>query len=107
MRSPSHAPVAGDPGPELPREMLELRTPSLPAPGTRLRQILDYVAECGERGATDEEMRDALLLGDGQQRYPRVQLAFRCLLQDSGSRRLTRRGRQATVWITTDAVPPP
>lgn len=98
--------MAGDAGPTLLQEMLELRRaegPIVPEPhpSTRRGQVLELVRKRGEEGATDEEIRDALLLTPGQQRPPRIELAYQGLVRDSGRTRLTRRHRAATVWVAT------
>jgi hypothetical protein len=75
-----------------------------PADSSRGAQILALLREQGPHGATDEEMRDALYLGYGAQRTPRVDLVYRGLVRDSGLRRRNRSGRTATVWVAvTDA----
>lgn len=61
--------------------------------------MLRLVRDCGEQGATDEEIRDALLLSPGQQRPARIELAYQGYLRNSGRTRLTRRNRSAIVWV--------
>jgi transcription initiation factor IIE alpha subunit len=68
------------------------------------RQVWEYLLEQGERGATDEEMQDALNMNPSTQRPRRLELLENNppLIRDSGERRPTKSGRSATVWRIAD-----
>ncbi len=53
----------------------------------------------GDRGATDEELIDALKASPSTIRPRRVELREKGLIVDSGKTRATRSGRKAVVWI--------
>lgn len=72
-----------------------------PAQGTLQRRVLDYIAGQGERGATDEEVQNALGMNPSTQRPRRVELADAGYIVDSGATRPTASGRQAVVWMAT------
>lgn len=61
--------------------------------------VLRYIAGRGDDGATDEEVQDALEMNPSTQRPRRVELVRMGVVEDSGRRRKTKGGRQATVWI--------
>jgi len=69
-----------------------------PTAGTLRAQVLDYIRECGERGATDEEQQIGLDMNPSTQRPRRVELAERGLIEKRGQRP-TRSGRNAVVWV--------
>lgn len=54
------------------------------------------------RSSTDEEVQDALGMNPSTERPRRVELVEKKLVRDSGDRRLTKAGRRAVVWETTD-----
>ena len=64
------------------------------------RQVWEYLLEQGDRGATDEEMQDALNMNPSTQRPRRLELleSNPPLIRDIGKRRPTKSGRSATVW---------
>ena len=62
-------------------------------------QVYRYLVDCGARGATDEEMQDALSMGANTQRPRRRELQLTKQIDDSGLTRATKSGRQAVVWI--------
>lgn len=79
----------------------------LAAKGAR-RQIdivLDYIASCGESGATDEEGMTAT--GLRQQSYTprRIDLRNAGFTVDSGQRRHTSSGSPAIVWVAAAFAP--
>lgn len=66
------------------------------------RRVLEYLAERGEHGATDEEMQRGLAMNPSTQRPRRVELARKGLVVEDGTRRTTS-GRMASVWKATAA----
>ena len=69
----------------------------------RQRQVLAAIAvgwASGRPGMTDEEITTRTGLAPNSVRPRRVELVARGLVKDSGMRRPTVSGRQATVWVT-------
>jgi len=64
--------------------------------------VLRFLRERGERGATDEEILDALALEPNTGRPRRVELVASKDVADSGRTRKTRSGRSATIWIAKE-----
>ena len=75
----------------------------LPDVGTLRRKVYDYLLRCGAYGSTDEEMQWGMAMDASTQRPRRVELVERHWVEDSGVRRKTRKGRQATVWVVKEA----
>lgn len=67
------------------------------APTDRIR-VLEYLKSCGEDGATDQEIQNALSLKESTERPRRVSLVQSGEVVDSGKTRLTEAGKQAVVW---------
>lgn len=68
----------------------------------RLRhQVLATIARLG--GLTDEECQRVTGLAGNCQRSRRRELQVQGLIRDGGSTRATASGRQATVWVVTNA----
>lgn len=59
--------------------------------------ILEHLKNCPE-GATDEEMQFNLRMPANTQRPRRRELQLAELIEDSGTTRPTRSGREAVVW---------
>lgn len=68
----------------------------MPRTGTQRRRVLDYIIGCGEHGATDLELQNALGLSGNSERPRRVELVDAELIVDAGRRR-----RGHIVWIAT------
>ncbi len=69
----------------------------------RLRsQILDFIRCRGAEGATDDEIEAALGLRHQTASARRRELVLLGWVTDSGTRRRTRSGRTATVWILAE-----
>jgi len=67
---------------------------------SRLRtMVFAYIEKTGDYGATDQEVEDALRLGQNTSRPRRVELMQKGYICDSGVRRLNRSGRKAAVWV--------
>lgn len=64
-----------------------------------LRMIVLRFVSTAVAGATDDEMQLALQMNGNTQRPRRCELVEAGLIQDSGTRRKTRNGRFATVWV--------
>jgi transcription initiation factor IIE alpha subunit len=60
--------------------------------------VLRFLHRRGRKGATDEEMQEALHMEGNSLRPTRVSLRDRGLVLDRGQRRPTKTGRLATVW---------
>lgn len=56
-------------------------------------------------GVTDQELQDVLKLPPNVETPRRWELVNMGLVKDSGMRRKTRSGRNATVWVTTKPYP--
>ena len=61
------------------------------------RQVLAFLRQRGDLGATDEEMQLGIPMAPSTQRPRRVELARRGLLVEAGVRKTTS-NRNATVW---------
>jgi hypothetical protein len=61
------------------------------------RQVVAFLHERGEHGATDEEMQAGIPMDPNTQRPRRRELAKRGLVVEAGERK-TRAGKRATVW---------
>lgn len=68
--------------------------------------VYDAYLSCGRRGSTDQEMEGLTGLSGDAIRPRRIELCGRnkkaglpCLVIDSGTRRPTRSGRSAAVWV--------
>jgi len=59
----------------------------------------------GSEGATDEEIAERLGLAGNTARPRRRELAVRNIVADSGTRRTTRAGRKAIVWVAVEFLP--
>lgn len=66
---------------------------------TLRNQVLDFLRELGDYGATDEEIQLALDMNPSTQRPRRVELVERRLVKNSGKTRLTTSKRSAVVWV--------
>lgn len=63
--------------------------------------IYEWLLRRSTFGGTDEEIQAALQLDPGTARARRVELVHMKLIVDSGTRRKTRSGRPARVWLAT------
>ena len=70
-----------------------------PRSETLRRAVLDYLRQCGENGATDEQMQESLAMNPSTQRPRRIELVELGLVRDSGRTGLTRSGRKAVLWV--------
>lgn len=70
-----------------------------PNAGTKRAFVLDYIALCGDYGATDEEMQLGIPMVQNTQRPRRVELVKMRLIKDSGRVRPTKGGYTAVVWV--------
>lgn len=75
---------------------------ALPKSGTQRRKVYDFIAEQGERGATDAEIIAGLDMAHQSVGPRRLELLEAGLIRDSIQRRLTPTGQPAIVWVTTD-----
>ena len=66
-------------------------------------RLLRYLRGCRRRGATDQEMQQAVRMGGNTQRPRRRELEQRGLVKNSGKQRKTLAGVRATVWVTCAA----
>tara|TARA_R110000824_G_scaffold163509_1_gene339262 strand:- start:619 stop:1020 length:402 start_codon:yes stop_codon:yes gene_type:complete len=62
--------------------------------------VFDYIESRGGVGATDEEVQDALGISSSTQRPRRVELIGKGLIKRAASKRKTKSGRDAQVWVT-------
>ena len=70
-----------------------------PKAGTLRAGVLAALRGAGAGGGTDEQIQHWLGLDPSTARPRRVELVQAGLVRDSGQTRLTRSGRQATVWV--------
>jgi len=66
-------------------------------------QVLDFIRDQGDYGATDPEVCEQTGLRPDTARARRCELRDAGLVRDSAQRRLTDSGRQAVVWIASDS----
>jgi hypothetical protein len=69
------------------------------------RLLLDTLAAAGERGMTDEELQDSLVMLAGVQRPARQALYGMRLIADAGRTRPSRSGRPEVVWVVAKGKP--
>lgn len=75
------------------------RFDTLPRSGTARYRVLTFIYNKRKRGATDEEMRNALGMRYSTQCARRLELVEGDWIEDSGRTRLTEAGNNATVWV--------
>jgi hypothetical protein len=63
--------------------------------------VLDLLRDVLPHGLTDEQMQTYLGMNPSTQRPRRIELVRSGLVVDSGFKRPTRSGRDATVWRAT------
>jgi hypothetical protein len=63
------------------------------------QQVFDHIKSCGERGATDDEIEQALQLRHQTASARRRTLVLKGCVVDSERERRTRSRRWASVWI--------
>ncbi len=68
---------------------------------TGRKLVLDFLLECGEQGATDEQIQQATGLDGSTERPRRISLVADGFVIDSGRERKTEHGRNAVVWRAT------
>jgi len=74
-----------------------------PTSGTQRRHILDFIAEQEDRGATDEEIEQCFGARHQSASARRNELMNDGWIEDSGKRRRTTSGKEAIVWVLSDA----
>lgn len=89
-----HGPDAG--APETQRQSAILIYPNT---GTARRGVLDFIAESGEHGATDEEISIALRMRLNTERPRRNELLNDGWIETNGRTRPTDTGTDAAVWV--------
>lgn len=93
-----HGPASGAPSTERAAAVLQY-----PKSGNDRRRVLDFLHDCGARGATDEEIATALGMRHYTAAPRRNELAKAGWVAESGRRRPTTTGTPATVWVLSDA----
>ncbi len=66
---------------------------------TEIARVYRALVAAGPHGKTDDELQVELDMDPSTQRPRRVELVRKDLVVDSGTKRLTRSRRRATVWI--------
>lgn len=66
---------------------------------TLRERVHRYIREQGPFGATDDEVQYELDMNPSTQRPRRIELVQQGRVRDSGRKRKTRSGRNATVWV--------
>lgn len=75
-----------------------------PSAGTLRAQVLAYLRERGNAGATDEEMQTALTMNPSTQRPRRIELEKLGLVLRTAQTRKTASGRSAVIFIAACEV---
>lgn len=70
-------------------------------PGKR-KEVYDFLLQRGDQGATDQEIQDALQMGESTQRPRRKELEEADVICASGRTRPTRSGLPAVVWVVVE-----
>ena len=74
-------------------------------PTSELREkVYNFILRSGAAGLTDEEITNGLKVAGNVERPRRNKLVMAKLVVNSGTRRVTQRGRTAIVWISKKAV---
>jgi len=73
-----------------------------PLAGTKRAAVLEYIEQCGEIGATDEEMQARMPMPANTQRPRRIELCAMGFVKSNGKTRPTRSGDHALVWVAAD-----
>lgn len=71
--------------------------------GSLRELVLDVLVAAGPHGRTDHELEARLHRGRDTLSKRRQELGLQGLVIDSGTKRRTPRGRDAVVWVVTDA----
>lgn len=74
-----------------------------PETGSQRRRVLDAIVDAADDGMTDDELERGLGLRHQTASARRNELAADGWIEDSGRRRPTSSGRDAAVWILTEA----
>lgn len=74
-----------------------------PKSATLREKVLGFLRTRGDAGATDEEIQDLLRMPASTQRPRRVELVAMGLAKESRTKRTTRSGRAASVWVAVGA----
>lgn len=74
-----------------------------PTAGTLRAQVLAYLRERGNAGATDEEMQTELKMNPSTQRPRRIELEKTGLVLRTAQTRKTVSGRDAVVFVAAEA----
>ncbi len=99
----NHAYVAAD----APATSVDAATAALPRSGTQRARVLETIRQAGPAGRTDQEIATALGLAENSVRPRRLELVSPPdgtprLVFDSGTKRPTAAGGDATVWVTAE-----
>lgn len=70
-------------------------------------QVFAFIKQAGEHGATDQEIQDALNIGESSERPRRVRLVELGRVADSRTMRMTRSECPAKVWVAATSNQPP
>lgn len=75
------------------------------ASAANLKQcVLEFITNCADHGATDEEIQRGLNMNPSTQRPRRIDLTNEGLVIDSGEKRLTSSKRNAVVWVNVKSL---
>ena len=72
--------------------------------GKAREQVFLHILKSGEKGATDDEIQQALEMKHQTETPRRIELEELRLIEDSGIVRVTRSGARAIVWVTTGKI---
>lgn len=73
-----------------------------PTAGTLRAAVLEYVRNCKQHGATDEEVQVALSMNPSTQRPRRQELEKQGLILRTDRTRLTKSGRHAVIFVAAE-----
>lgn len=78
---------------------VEAAQKALGGSGSQRRRVFDVIRVCKERGATDNEIAEALDLDGNSVRPRRKELEEMGMIRNSGKTRNTRSGSNAIIWV--------
>jgi len=77
-----------------------------PDAGRLRRKVYEFIRSRGSEGAIDQEVQIALEMTGDSERPRRRELQQEGYIRDAGVVRLTRAGRTAVVWVSTEKAFP-
>jgi hypothetical protein len=72
-----------------------------PKRGSNRQKVYQFILDCQERGATDQEMQASLNMSGDTLRPTRLSLAKDGMIYDSGKTRQNPNGNECIVWVAS------